>query len=541
MSERLRIALWTPLPPIQNGIADYSVELLSCLSHNYDIEVFIDNGYEPARWLSDNYRISRYPEFEKRHHDNPFTVIIYQLGGSSSHHYMYEAIQKWAGLVVLHDLFMGMSLYKYFGRQSSPNRRFASYLRQESKQIEHEFKTLFRLHGAAHDTAVDDFFSSHYFLNWVVASSLGQIVHMKYAEEELKRQYPGAHPYVVNMGVQTSGNPEPGEALRQRFGIDPSTFVIGIFGKINKHKGHHICLEAVHRLVKEHPNILLVIVGPYIQSDYFDELRTMVMDYGLQRHVHFAGYLDRTHFDQVLLACDAVVNLRYPAQMQMSATLIRALAAAKPVIISDIPEWELFPDTICLRLRHGDNDVNALEIHLKRLIDDPLLGKTIGMNAKRFVDENATLPVMARQYEDIISKIAPNTSTPLSSEHFDPNDLKTLPSDIGSRLPQQRESPGLPIEQVSLDELHQLLKEWHQLQKVGTASSVVRRRPKFVEFLVHVARRVRYLGLAWQVQGSLYEAMTQRHEMLSREVNDMTEQVNILRAEVEHLRNSLGN
>src|SRR5258706_7852341 len=117
MSKRLRIAFWTPLPPIQNGIADYSVEFLGYLSHDYDIEVFIDNEYEPASWLVEHYKIFRYTAFEEQRKQNPFSIIIYQLGGSNSHHYMFEAIQKWPGVVVLHDLFMGMSLYRFYAQQ----------------------------------------------------------------------------------------------------------------------------------------------------------------------------------------------------------------------------------------------------------------------------------------------------------------------------------------------------------------------------------------------------------------------------------------
>jgi glycosyltransferase involved in cell wall biosynthesis len=542
MTERSRLALWTPLPPIQNGIADYSLELLAYLAHFYDIEVFIDNGYEPSSWLSRQYKISSYTAFETQHDVKPFDVIIYQLGGSNSHHYMFQAIQRWPGLVVLHDLFMGLSLYKYCTLRGNPNKQFARYLRREGQQIEQEFKALRRLHGPSHDLAVDKFFNSHYFLSWIIDHSLGQIVHMPYAAHELRQMYPKAQPFVINMGVQTYDVSVSVEALRSQFGIDPSTFVIGIFGKINKHKGLETCLAAVDQLIREHPNVLVVIVGPYIYSEYMAQLHSLVNEYGLQRQVHFAGYLDRSRFAQLLAISDVVINLRYPGQMQMSATLIRALAAAKPVIVSDIPEWNMLPDNVCLKLAHNGNEVEVLKDYLTNLIVDPTVRKRLSANAENYADKYTTVQHMAAQYVQVIDEIVVGSRQRTSTAQLElaPEILNALSKEpLRTELSHVR-ALNLPVEDTLIRDTFQLLKEWHRLQNTISVNPVLQQRPIFLGFLLNVVRRIRYLGLVWQIQGLLFNAMNRRNEILTRKIDHLDAQYNTLKTEIEQIRKELG-
>jgi glycosyltransferase involved in cell wall biosynthesis len=532
-----RLALWTPLPPLRNGIADYSVELLSYLSQRYDVEVFIDGSYEPDKSLLDRYTIHRYEAFNARHQQQPFDLIIYQVGASSHHYYMFNAIQQWRGIVVLHDLYMGMSVYKYFSWGRNPNKRFLAYLHGEGEQIQREFAELLRLRGAAHYAASERFFNNHYLASFFIDASMAQVVHMPYAQKELQRVYPTAKPHLVKMGVQKPNTSVPPEVLRAHYGISPSTFVIGIFGRINKYKGLHICLDAVHRLLAKHPNILVVVVGTYIQSDYIHQLRAMIDSNEMTRNVHFIGHLNDVEFDRVLLSCDTIVNLRYPGQMQMSGTLMRALAAGKPVIISDIPEWDLLPTDACMRLKHGENEVELLQAHLEHLIEDPALRAVIGTNAQRYADENTTLQSMGKQYAQIIAQYIPDNRESTESSIEEPTmagSTKSALPDLIQRPP--KGIPMLPTEQISHREIHGLLKEWYKLQKSSVGSTTLNRAPKLFEFLRNVVMRVRYLGSAWQIQGALYEALNRQNELLSQQVDRLTEQLNQLKQEIDQLR-----
>jgi hypothetical protein len=219
----------------------------------------------------------------------------------------------------------------------------------------------------------------------------------------------------------------------------------------------------------------------------------------------------------------------------MSATLIRALAAGKPVIISDIPEWAMLPDSACLRLQHSANDVDSLKEHLWRLLVEPELRQSLSRNAHRYVQENATLDIMGSQYARVIAQVTHDRTASVPIPQRGPSS-PTTSAIHPARSISDGTLLGLPVEQVSLREINELLRDWHQLQKASTSNPIIKRTPRFVEFLLNVLRRVRYLGAAWQLQGLLYEAMLQRHEMLNRKVDDLTGQTEALKAELEHLR-----
>ncbi len=53
-------------------------------------------------------------------------------------------------------------------------------------------------------------------------------------------------------------------------------------------------VQQLRELVKEHPNLLLVLVGPDVETEYAHTVRTFVAEHGLERHVRFAGYSEGT-------------------------------------------------------------------------------------------------------------------------------------------------------------------------------------------------------------------------------------------------------
>ena len=106
------LALWTPLPPQRSGVADYSANiLLGPLSRLYDVEVFVDDDVWPQLRSDRAYRVLHHSAFERRHSQNQFDVIVYQLGASALHVYMYSYLQDFPGVAVLHDLAWSYALY----------------------------------------------------------------------------------------------------------------------------------------------------------------------------------------------------------------------------------------------------------------------------------------------------------------------------------------------------------------------------------------------------------------------------------------------
>ena len=97
-----RLAWFTPLPPIRSGISQYSIELIPTLSQNYEIDIFV-NSQEDLRFIKSALNILDAHDFIHKHTQDPYELIVYQMGNAPCHAYMWPYLVQYPGLVVLHD------------------------------------------------------------------------------------------------------------------------------------------------------------------------------------------------------------------------------------------------------------------------------------------------------------------------------------------------------------------------------------------------------------------------------------------------------
>jgi glycosyltransferase involved in cell wall biosynthesis len=420
------IAMWTSLPPLKCGIADYTTELIEYMSSHYNIEIFVDDGYLPTPDVLDRHTVHHHSLFERRNSRKPFDAIVYQMGISFMHDYMYDYIQRYPGVVVIHDLICAAALYYvYSGRN-----QLASFKRDiiavEGRKALQEFENINRLSGELHERELGKFFENYYLLNWIIKNSIAQIVHMEFARHELEARYSKARVYTIDMGVQDPWidlPPLKTNLLRQNLGLHQDHFIAGIFGSVAPIKRIDVCIKAFYQLLFVHPDSLLLVVGELVDSEYVQQLRALVNSLGIANKVHFAGRVVRQEFDDYLLACDVVLNLRHPPKIQMSAVLNRAIAAGKPVIISDIPEWRDFPSEFCWRIAPGASEVDLLGGYLCTIASDPVLKQQMSNSARNHFKRVGTLAHMATQYMDIIGQITQNSDATAIANYQELNSI----------------------------------------------------------------------------------------------------------------------
>ncbi len=99
-----QVAMFTPLPDAMTGIADYSADFIQNLSRHADLDLFVEDvaavnfKHTGGRCLHHQ----ALPALADR-----YDVIIYQLGNSPFHHYMLPYVERFPGVVVLHDAYLG--------------------------------------------------------------------------------------------------------------------------------------------------------------------------------------------------------------------------------------------------------------------------------------------------------------------------------------------------------------------------------------------------------------------------------------------------
>jgi len=411
-SAALRVALWSPLPPQRSGIADYTVELLRGLEPDHDVEVFVDDGYLPDTGLLRDHRVQHHSAFARRHRQAPFDSVVYQMGGSTYHLYMYEPLQATPGIVVLHDLMWSHVLYTDFNERGDLNGFKRELVALEGQ---HALDELLAIENRATTDPVGahqalwDFFAAHPMLGRVLETSLAQVVHFDSARTELEQRYGTDRARTIPMGVSDPlrpGHPMAAAEARCRLGVDASTFVIGVFGIVHPVKRIESCLRALRLLLDRHPDSLLLVVGEALDPGYQERLTTLASELGILPHVRFTGYVPRSEFDSQLLCCDAVVNLRAPLTKHMSATLVRGLAAGRPMIVSALANWEFLPPGVCLQVPGGEAEVDVLAGHLATLASDPARRRHMSAAARAYFHEEASIERMAARYGELLAEVA---------------------------------------------------------------------------------------------------------------------------------------
>lgn len=407
-ARRPRIALWTPLPPLKSGIADHIVPVLAELSKDFEIELFVDDAYIPHGLLTDQYYMHHYSAYKRRHAQKPFDVNIYELGSSFYHLYMYSAILERPGIVVIHDLVWGFVLY-HSAMQKGDLKQFSDSIPQlESEEARRTFEHLSGLPDEERRQALDAFFIDYFMLKPVIERSLLQLVHMPLAKTAIDARYEKANVQVMQLGTDDPWhtfrtlNPR---LVRDTLRMAPSAFVIGVFGNIDPVKRIDVCLGAFRQLLDTWPDSLLLIVGEGLDPVQFERLQQLAIRLGVSHRVVFTGRVAASDFDRYLIACDVVVNLRFPARMQMSSTLTRALAAGKPVIVSDIPEWAFLPENACWRVRPDAQEITNLYGYLAQLATDPNLLRERSESARAYYEDELTVSQLVQHYKQAIDQV----------------------------------------------------------------------------------------------------------------------------------------
>jgi glycosyltransferase involved in cell wall biosynthesis len=410
-TEQKHVAVWSSFPPLLCGIADYTSELLQALSELCKVEVFIDGDFLPATHLTQHFVVHHNSAFDRRHEQEPFDSVIYQMGGSYFQEFMFERMQNHPGIVVLHDLLMGAGVTYMYHQRGRADFFARKIIGREPQTVVHKYEEIFKDADQFPGGPVENLFDRYFLLKWIMDCSLAQIVHMQPAADELMDYYDNANVYAIEMGVvdpwseNLSGT---SSAVKAQYGIAPSTFLIGIFGSVIPNKQIESCLKALRQLVDGKPDTLMIIVGhaPDMGFDYLGTLKNLAADLNLRNHVRFMGRLPREDFDNLFLASDVILNLRYPSRKGMSATLIRTLAAGKPVAISDIPEWRFLPEEFCWRVKPGKWEVQSILEFLHKLATNKDHLKEVSQQARIYFETHNTVKLMAAQYLDVIEATA---------------------------------------------------------------------------------------------------------------------------------------
>jgi glycosyltransferase involved in cell wall biosynthesis len=374
----VRLAWFTPLPPMPSGIADYSSELLPLVAEVADVEVICPRPSLFRRAKAPPGISIRPPE---RFRPDRYDAIYYHLGNNPWHEFVYETSLRHPGICVFHDVVM---------------HHLIAHAMVESRQQVGRYERLFGVeHGDSGSrlarlkvlTVASDFEKFLFPLSGhLVRRAAGVVVHSLDSQDRLLAAA-GAVDVPLEVIPHHAGAPPPQvvgidrSEARRRLGLPQDAFLVGHLGFVTLPKQPGALVAGFARLYRERPDAKLLVVGADNTGGAFERTARR---HGVHRAVVSTGYVDLVAFYLNLKALDAVVNLRYPTAGESSGTFARALAEGRATIVNNYGSFAEVSRDVALKVEVDGDQAAELGEHLVRLAREPELRTALEVNAREY-------------------------------------------------------------------------------------------------------------------------------------------------------------
>ncbi|MGQ9491406.1 MAG: glycosyltransferase family 4 protein [Anaerolineae bacterium] len=409
----MRIAMFSPLSPIQTAIADYTEGLLPGLAQRFELTLVTTGDYTPTHPLFQPGgllagRVISYDRFRRQTDD--YDLIVYQLGDEARiHGYMFDAIPRYPGVIVLHDLVLHHAVVGLTLARGD----VAGYLAEMQYAYGQTGEKMARkvIAGRGEELGI---YTQYPLVERWLDNALGVIAHNNYVVEEVRRRRPGLTvQQIVQPFFLPDGFPEDFDSttFRRELGLADRP-VIASFGFFVPDKRLGLVLRAFKRLLVHYPDAIYLLVGGH--SPYYDlegELRSM----GLGGKVRLTGWLSGVPFVKHMLVADVAVHLRYPHIGGTPYTPIRLLGLGVPTIISDIEPLAELPGDAVVRIKPNEADEEAmLFAAMDYLLTHRDVASAMAENGRKYVSEQHNMDLVISQFAEFLTAITVTRKSPAS-------------------------------------------------------------------------------------------------------------------------------
>lgn len=211
---------------------------------------------------------------------------------------------------------------------------------------------------------------------------------------------------VVHHGIDFARYSQGTRALRAELKLADDAYVIGVVTRLVKNKGMAYIINAMPRIVAEHPHVRLVILGTGPEEE---NLKQLVDKLGLPEHVIFAGFRDDV--EHCLGSFDCFVSASLSEGLGLN--VLEAMAAAVPVVATKVGGIVDFMEDRVNGLLVKPSSSDALADAILALIAEPLQGQQYAEAAQQLVLQEYTLERMSsgtvQVYEQLLSQNTSNS------------------------------------------------------------------------------------------------------------------------------------
>lgn len=411
--KRHRLAFFSPLPPAKTGIAKYSIRLLKALSDWYDIDCYHDQPLVDRTTLSQSLNVFHFHQFPCFVSPKKYNLILYQLGNSMHHSFVYYLMHYYPGLVDLHDV----NIHHLIAHVHSTDPIDNGYARWMEKVWGNQGKRLGSMSKLGIYSEIQNFLFP--LTPVMMENCKGLIVHSQFAKTWIQDLVDRSIPLFLShppCDVQTTLNEKERAKLKQKLGFQKTDFLCCAFGEVLEKKGCYELVSAFKNLKDRIPQVKLVFVGH--KPEYISLIRQTESE-TTQDNTVVTGYVTDEVYQDFLRTCDIGFNLRYPSVGETSQTLLELMACGKAVFVSDYHQASEIPNNAVIKIKVGQESSKMIIHQLISLIEDPSRIKKIGQNARNYIKNNHNPEKVMNSYRDLIDTMINDPSVNISTAHQD--------------------------------------------------------------------------------------------------------------------------
>jgi glycosyltransferase involved in cell wall biosynthesis len=191
------------------------------------------------------------------------------------------------------------------------------------------------------------------------------------------------------------------QAAWEELGLDPSTPVAGVFGRLADWKGQHIALEALAQC----PGVHLLLVGDALFGEraYAERLRHQVRELGLTDRVHFLGF--RSDVPRLMRLVQVVLHTS-TAPEPFGRVIVEGMLAQKPVIATKAGGVAEIIDHGETGLLVSPGNVGELAAALRSVLGDPEYAGRLAAAGRAAAEARFTVDAMVNGMTQHMEEVA---------------------------------------------------------------------------------------------------------------------------------------
>jgi glycosyltransferase involved in cell wall biosynthesis len=378
-----RLAVLSPLPPCQSGIADYCSQFLPYLVRHFEIDLYVD-GYKVSEdLLSSAFRVFDVKDFEAV--AKSYDLILYEFGNSEFHAHMLPLLERFPGVVGLHDAYLS-GLFGYIDFNAGNLGSYEKELLSAHGPSARQYYAPVRMCPNSVEESMINLPCSKRVLDMAT----GIISHSPFNLKVARDQYPQGWlaPYRIIPQMVILPSPIPKEQrnhIRAELGFKHDDFILVTFGHVAWTKwGDRLLSAFLMSKLRNHANVHLIYAGKLSDDDFGTNINKAIKKAKLAGRIQITGFLTPDDYVKYLRIADLAIQLRTSSRGGTPKGVLDCLAYGVPVIVNNDASYTDYPDDVAIKL-NSEPTVEALSEKIDFLFSNTELLQSFGERGRSYV------------------------------------------------------------------------------------------------------------------------------------------------------------